>query len=109
MINAIFRRLHLKFYLFSCMLPTTVRRKPALQYLHVPKAGTSVNWFLRDYFGEACASEGLMHNTSGDRGPRLEDNPCPEWLHTVSFAQVADEVLIKYLNYLNIPMTFSAV
>jgi hypothetical protein len=68
------------------MLPTSKQRKPALQYLHVPKAGTSVNWFLRDYFGGACASEQL-HNTSRDRGSsQLEDNPCPEWLHTVSFA-----------------------
>lgn len=67
------------------MMPRIESRKPALQYLHIPKAGTSVNWFLRDYFGSACAS---AFSSSSDRTAAVteqqeEGNPCPEWLHTV--------------------------
>jgi hypothetical protein len=43
------------------------QRLQSLQYLHIPKAGTSLNWFLHDYFD--C----LDANAT---------SPCMKWLET---------------------------
>ena len=50
-------------------LPPQVKL-PVLQYFHIPKSGTSINWFLRDYF-DGCGVKSK------------EEDPCPVWLKNV--------------------------
>ena len=57
-----------------CHLPPR-KKEETLQFLHIPKTGTSVNWFLRDYFDCTVSND---------------SNPCDEWLQTVK-----NEVLNK--------------
>ena len=53
--------------LCNCSFPPR-EKQPALQYLHIPKSSTSINWFLHDYF-----------NCSNDNSA---SNPCSSWLLT---------------------------
>lgn len=63
----------------GCLLPPQTKQS-YLQYFHIPKSGTSINWFFRDYF-ENCNDEvNVRVNVSGD--------PCPTWLETVSTAHL---------------------
>lgn len=57
---------------YSCLFPRQ-ERLDALQYLHIPKAGTAINWFLHDYF-----------HCSGEDEVSPSPDPCPRWLETVS-------------------------
>jgi len=50
------------------------QKEEVLQYLHIPKTGTSLNWFLRDYFN-FLSEEELKTNSMTD--------PCLNWLQTV--------------------------
>lgn len=54
--------------LCSCSMPPRYNRVEPLQYLHIPKCGTSFNWYLHNYFKEC---------------PRNETHPCPQWMETV--------------------------
>ena len=58
----------------GCMLPPQLKL-PHLQYFHIPKCGTSLNWFLRDYF-DNCDIQSPNEAHSND--------PCPSWLENVS-------------------------
>lgn len=52
--------------LCHCMFPPTPFQKPGLfQYFHIPKTGTSINFFLHDFF-ENCSTSTKI--------------PCPKWL-----------------------------
>lgn len=57
----------------GCHMPPQLKL-PNLQYFHVPKCGTSINWFLIDYFDD-CGRIEAVHS------PRQE--PCPRWLQNV--------------------------
>lgn len=50
--------------LCKCLMPPREKQE-MLQYLHIPKTGTSINWFLHDYFDNCGANE---------------SNPCPNHL-----------------------------
>lgn len=49
----------------NCAMPSQ-EKLGYLQYFHIPKCGTSINWFLRDYFGNCEEDE--------------SSDPCPRWL-----------------------------
>ena len=53
----------------NCAMPSQ-EKLGYLQYFHIPKCGTSINWFLRDYFGNCEEDE--------------SSDPCPRWLSNVS-------------------------
>ena len=53
-----------------CDLPPR-DQQPLLQYLHIPKTSTSINWFLHDYFD--CFNQ---FNDSNE--------PCSKWLENVN-------------------------
>lgn len=62
--------------LIRCYMPPR-RKKEMLQFMHIPKTGTSFNYLLHDYFG--CLS--LENNTDGcvqwlDRANKLSDGLC---------------------------------
>lgn len=48
----------------GCSLPPREKQQ-VLQYLHIPKSSTSINWFLHDYF--ECTAQNSTE-------------PCPRWL-----------------------------
>jgi hypothetical protein len=57
------------FFIFErrCTMPPQ-EKLPTLQFLHIPKTATSINWFLHDYF---------------DCLPPNASSPCMKWLETV--------------------------
>jgi hypothetical protein len=57
----------------KCQMPPRPEKQELLQFLHIPKTGTSLNWFLHDYFIEDCGA-----NESPD--------PCPRHLANVRSA-----------------------
>lgn len=59
----------------GCPLPPQTKLSH-LQYFHIPKSGTSINWFLRDYF-DNCNSVNMGIVS-------LSEDPCPLWLETVN-------------------------
>lgn len=52
----------------GCMMPQNRTKLKHIQHMHVPKAGSSINWFFRDYF---------------DCDDQVEDVPCPIALEQV--------------------------
>lgn len=69
----------------GCSLPPQIKLSH-LQYFHIPKSGTSINWFLRDYFD----------NCNVDLGSSLSDDPCSSWLETVN----AHRMYLPFILYL---------
>jgi hypothetical protein len=53
---------------------------PLIQFLHIPKTGTSINWFLHDYF---------------DSLPENATVPCMKWLGTVSHPFILFSFFVK--------------
>jgi len=56
----------------GCFLPPQTKLSN-LQYFHIPKSGTSINWFLRDYFDDC----------EGGSPSLISEDPCPSWLTNV--------------------------
>ncbi len=57
----------------GCLMPSKpLQTLDVIQYLHIPKCGTSINFFLHDYF-ENCSTS--------------RSDPCPRWLTSVRDTQ----------------------
>ena len=69
----------------QCMFPpqSNATKLKVIQYLHIPKTGTSFNFFLHSYF-DNCSTD--------------ETHPCPHWLTNVRF-------YVHYTNFLYILIT----
>jgi hypothetical protein len=65
----------------QCNMPPQDKQH-VLQYLHVPKSGTSINWFLHDYFDNCTSSDGSSDEggDDGDGDGSQESSPCPQHL-----------------------------
>ena len=56
----------------NCSLPPRLQKQEILQFFHIPKTGTALNWFLHDYF-ENCTD--MMQTENGGE-------PCSRWLES---------------------------
>jgi hypothetical protein len=66
----------------GCHLPPR-QALTVIQYLHIPKTGTSINWFLHDYYGHFCHKPNstlLTSNFGPEEDGTLPVPPCPRWL-----------------------------
>ena len=53
-----------------CMMPPRLAKLPLLQFLHIPKTGSSINWALAGYFDNCSETFSTL-------------NPCPRHLTDV--------------------------
>ena len=74
----------------DCSLPKRDEKLEVIQFLHIPKTGTSLNWFFRDYFGN-CTDD--INSESGDFS---SEEPCVKWLSNVSrFGDINTSTYLK--------------
>lgn len=83
-LNSIYPILTLSFD--RCLTPGLTENLNVIQYLHIPKSGTVINWYLRDYLN--CSADDL------DFSP-----PCSEWLDTVSELIAIHTRIICHFSY----------